>query len=67
VRVASRTAVPVYIAFGSSLLSIGASNAMLVSGADTNPQVFSVPDSKAYVAFKSSTDVILNFTLGYGQ
>lgn len=53
---------PYYVAFGSSLVSAVVGSGMLVSGG----AIFKVAPSVTYVAFASSTDVIVNVTPGYG-
>ena len=53
---------PYYVAFGSSLVSAVVGTAMLVSGG----AIFKVGPSQSYIAFVSSTDVIVNVTPGYG-
>ena len=65
VRVASLASDDYYLNFGSSLITVGTTNGVLVLGGTV--ELFGVVPGQDYVAVKSSTDVIVNFTLGLGQ
>lgn len=78
VRIASIAGDDFHVAFGTSTLTIGASssgngtggngssNGMLVLGGTV--EVFHLPRPNfSYMAARSSTDVTLNITLGYGN
>lgn len=65
VRVSSIAGDDYYLVFGSSLTAVcGTTNGILLLGGTV--ESFYVRPDQTYVAIKSSTDVTVNFTLGYG-
>lgn len=65
VRVAGRASTPYYILFGSSAVSASTATSVLIpSGAAHVVPV--PPGTKTYIGIASSTDVVVNVTLGYG-
>ena len=65
VRVASMGSDDFSLIFGTSLVVYSTAVGTLVLGGTV--ELFRVTPSQSYVALQSSTDVAVNFTLGYGQ
>jgi hypothetical protein len=63
IRVASLASDDFYIAFGTSLIAPSTLSMLLLGG---TIEAFYLTPSQTFVAVKSSTDVIVNFTPGYG-
>lgn len=64
IRVASLASDDYYINFGSSTIAASTATSLLVLGGTV--ESFMLDPSDTYVAIKSSTDVLVNITLGYG-
>lgn len=54
-----------FVQFGSSLVSAGSTDSMLVVG--PGPEIFSVDPKQTYIAIMSSTSAVVNVTLGVGR
>ena len=66
VRLASIAGDDFFVLFSSdTALAIGSTNGMLVLGGTV--ELFRVQPAQTHMAFKSSTDVTINVTLGTGQ
>ena len=65
IRIASIAGDDFYIALGSSTIVAGTTDSMLILGGTV--ELFRDTGDVSYIAIKSSTDVIVNVTLGQGQ
>lgn len=66
VRVSARSSTPIFVLFGSSLVSPSTQTSMLIPN-PMNPTIFRVtPGQNTYIGIASSTDVVAQVTLGYG-
>lgn len=65
VRLASIGTDDFYVAFGSSTIVAASTNSVLMLGGTV--EAFYLPPSASYIAIKSSTDVTVNITPGYGS
>ena len=54
-----------YVTFGSSLIVPGSTDGTLIMGGSV--ETFALEAGQSYLGIKSSTDCIVNVTLGYGE
>jgi len=64
IRVAAIASDDFYINVGTSLITCGTTNGVLILGGTV--ESFYLQPKDAYVCWKSSTDVSFNITIGYG-